>query len=56
MLSPPCDPILYNSAQFHGYDNILDGIHTVPNVSSSEPIYGSMRYELPSLQYLQTQQ
>ncbi|KAK2354542.1 myb domain protein [Trifolium repens] len=41
---------------YESYDNIPDGIHTVPNVSSSEPIYGSMRYELPSLQYLQTQQ
>ncbi|CAJ2639207.1 unnamed protein product [Trifolium pratense] len=56
MLAPPCDPSFYTDAQFHGYDNILDGIHTVPNVSSSEPLYGSMRYELPSLQYLQTQQ
>ncbi|KAK2386359.1 myb domain protein [Trifolium repens] len=59
VFSAPCDPILYTNAPFHGYesyDNIPDGIHTVPNVSSSEPIYGSMRYELPSLQYLQTQQ
>ncbi|GAU12690.1 hypothetical protein TSUD_121820 [Trifolium subterraneum] len=56
MFSTPYDPIPYTNPQFHGYDNILDGIHTVPNVSSSEPIYGSMRYELPSLQYLQTQQ
>ncbi|KAL5078059.1 hypothetical protein RYX36_017043 [Vicia faba] len=54
MLSTPCDPIL-NTCLLHGYDNCITGFHAAPNISSSEPIYGPMSFELPSFQNSQTQ-
>ena len=55
-LSSPCDPILNTSDQFHGDD--IYGSHATlnGNTSSSMPISGAMKLELPSLQYLETQQ
>ncbi|MED6134782.1 hypothetical protein PIB30_040123 [Stylosanthes scabra] len=56
-LSSPCDPILNTSDQFHGDDAY--GSHATlngNNSSSSVPISGAMKLELPSLQYLETQQ
>ncbi|XP_058784713.1 transcription factor GAMYB-like [Vicia villosa] len=55
ILSTPCDPIL-NTCLLHGYDNPITGFHAASNISSSEPIYGSMSFELPSFQNSQTQQ
>lgn len=55
--SSPCDPMFNTGDQFHG-DN-LTGSHAASNgnnSSSSEPISGPMKLELPSLQYLETQQ
>ncbi|XP_058741790.1 transcription factor GAMYB-like [Vicia villosa] len=54
MKSTPCDPIL-NTNLHHGYDNPSTGFHVTPNISSPQPIYGSMRLEPPSFQNLQTQ-
>ncbi|CAK8560844.1 unnamed protein product [Lathyrus sativus] len=55
MLSTPCDPIL-NTNLLHGYDNPITGFNAASNISSSEPIYGSMNFEPPSFQNSQTQQ
>ncbi|XP_050878013.1 transcription factor GAMYB [Lathyrus oleraceus] len=55
MLSTPFDPIL-DTNLLHGYDNPIPGFHAASNISSSEPIYGSMSFELPSFQSSQTQQ
>ncbi|TKY46604.1 Transcription factor GAMYB [Spatholobus suberectus] len=54
-LPPPCDPIPNTSDQFHG-DNPT-GSHAAGNgnASSSVPISGAMKLELPSLQYPETQ-
>ncbi|RDY12598.1 Transcription factor GAMYB, partial [Mucuna pruriens] len=54
-LSPPRDQVLNSSDQFHG-DN-LTGSHAAlnGNASSSAPISGAMKLELPSLQYPETQ-
>ncbi|CAJ1965462.1 unnamed protein product [Sphenostylis stenocarpa] len=53
--SPPFDPVLNTSNQFHG-DNI-NGSHAMlnGNISSSVPEFGAMKMELPSLQYTETQ-
>ncbi|XP_061352584.1 transcription factor GAMYB-like [Gastrolobium bilobum] len=55
-LTSPCDPILNTSDHFHG-DN-LTGSHATlnGNTSSSTPLSGAMKFELPSLQYFETQQ
>ncbi|CAK8565059.1 unnamed protein product [Lathyrus sativus] len=55
MLSTPCDPIL-NTNLLHGYDNPITGFNAASNISSSDPIYGSMTFEPPSFQNSQTQQ
>ncbi|XP_015958481.1 transcription factor MYB33 isoform X1 [Arachis duranensis] len=55
-LSSPCDPILNTSDQFHGDDTY--GSHAPLNgntSSSSVPLPGAMKLELPSLQYFETQ-
>ncbi|KAF7833627.1 transcription factor GAMYB-like [Senna tora] len=53
-LSSPCDPILNSNDQFHdqfhGSHAFLNGI-----TSSSAPMSEAMKLELPSLQYLETQ-
>ncbi|MED6177067.1 hypothetical protein PIB30_094234 [Stylosanthes scabra] len=55
-LSSPSGPILNTSDQFHGDDTY--GSHEIlnGNTSSSMPTSGAMKLELPSLQYLETQQ
>ncbi|CAK8568796.1 unnamed protein product [Lathyrus sativus] len=55
MLSTPCDPIL-NTNLLHGYDNPITGFNAASNISSSDPIYGSMNFEPPSFQNSHTQQ
>ncbi|CAL0316456.1 unnamed protein product [Lupinus luteus] len=53
--SSPCNLIL-DTGQFHGYD--FPGSHAAlnGNTSSSAPITGVMKLELPSLQYFEDQQ
>jgi len=52
---PPFDPVSNTSNQFHG-DN-MNGSHAMlnGNVSSSVPLFGARKLELPSLQYTETQ-
>lgn len=52
---PPFESVLNTSNQFHG-DNI-NGSHAMlnGNVSSSVPLFGARKLELPSLQYTETQ-
>ncbi|KAJ7964915.1 Transcription factor GAMYB [Quillaja saponaria] len=55
-LSSPCHSDLNTNDHYHGGN--LPGSHALlnGNASSSEPIAGPMKLELPSLQYLETQQ